>query len=883
MWLIAITIAMMGSALQAQNKIEAPKDFMLTSYQDGFGDKNYVLQAYWSEARGSNVEGYNVYKVVKSNGTSELELHESVQKNDEKFYVRDYKGFSKGDIITLVVKAFKYENRKMIESEESKRQTITIGEYEDTTGYNNFYFEVEFPKRPLVIGETKSFKIKTYNANNCAVKFDFVTSPFVDASAYTYSFNETTNELSITALKTGGVYLEITGTIDCEKKGIFRTIFSSNIIEKPENSDLFFARPIPEVNEVASGHSLVFDYTAFAKNPTCAVRYEVVETDMDIIKSMAELENGGNTNAGGYFDDSYGALYFTSDKALKTEEVPGGQRTGYVVIRAFVDGCDTNLSITTKTKFVLIKQDDQWGENLVTIQVVQEDGTPAKMGQITAFVTDLNYADIRGGFPLYTSALNDNGTAVMQIPADVDFTFFYQNEYYGEWYEDAETIESARFMRFSKNDTASIKMIVDNYKAPVLSKTTGKVTNESGDAVSAYVIFFPEETLFGGVPTDNFNNQPIYATTNWDGSYSADLIENKNYIAAAFRMDDFEAKDVWFYNQVRTPMEAEIISGSIVNENINFTFSSADLKQFSIKGRVAGDKNDSPIVSTISAMKVDGSLFDLFNSFNLTTMTDDNGMFEMQYVKEGKYILFSMPNDRHYLPGYMVDNGLATQEWKKATLADVNGLNNGRYIIIHEKLDKATGAGEVKGIVSGKRGVFGKKDDNLGSMKSMAGVMVVAQDSKGKNHTHATTNSKGEYSLKGLVPGTYTIKTNAMGYTTNISTVTIDYNNNANVIKNITLDGATSVEESEIRVNEVKLFPVPAVNNVNVKFESTVAGNASVRLIDATGATIVTKAISINSGLNQTDFDLSNVANGSYIITIETNERTFNSAFTVAK
>lgn len=880
--LLAIVVTLSGSNLFAQNKLVPPSDFLITNYQDGIADKgNFVVQAIWTDLNLNTVDGYKIYKAVQVNGIDTPELLETVANNNEGVYYKDYRGFSKGEEVTLFIKSFKGKGADYQESEESRRVTTICGEYSDTTTYSNFYFEIEYPKRPLFVGETQKFKVKTYNDENCKINFVLQSSPFIDTLTFKYSFDEINRELSVTALKPGGVYIDVTGTLDCNKYGAFTTIFSTNIIEVPNNTDLFFAKPLPDVIEVASGHSTVFDYRAFAKNASCNIKYQVVETDMNIHKSNEELNNSYVLDKGGYFDDLQGALYFTTDLALVTDEKNDGQKSGYVVVKAFLDGCDTNLAITIRTKYVLVKDNNNGFENLVKVEVVQEDGKPAQ-GQVTAFVTDISYADLKGGFPLYTSLLDQNGIAYFQVPSDVDFTIYYQNAYTGEWFEDATSIENAKFMRFSRSDSASIKMIVDVYKEPIRNEVSGRTTDENGNPISSYVVFFPEELLFGGIPTDPYNQQPIYTATDYNGYYKAELFEDKNYIAAAYRTDDIDGKDVWYYNQVRIPMEAESINGSKKNENIDFKFNTSDLNQSNLKGKVV-NKDGESIQSTLSAIKVDGSIIDLLNSYSLTTMTNENGEFEFTNTKDGKYIIFSMPSDKHYLPGYMVENDLTTQEWRKASIAIANGINPGKYLIVHEKLEKTNGAGEIKGTVSGKRSIFSKKDNQIESMKAMSGVAIVAKDSRGKAYTHGMTNSKGEYNLKGLVPGTYTIETNAIGYNTNLTQVVIDYNYKASIVNNVVLDNVASVAESEVTLNNLDLFPLPAANNLTVRFESKTSGNGRINIFDLNGKLVEFKSINLTAGQNQIDYNISSFSNGSYLIEIESPNSKVNSSFSISK
>ncbi len=72
-------------------------------------------------------------------------------------------------------------------------------------------------------------------------------------------------------------------------------------------------------------------------------------------------------------------------------------------------------------------------------------------------------------------------------------------------------------------------------------------------------------------------------------------------------------------------------------------------------------------------------------------------------------------------------------------------------------------------------------------------------------------------------------------------------------------------------VKEVRSFPNPAVNSVNVEFNAQVAGPATVTLIDPAGNTVLRQNLNTVVGPNTTNLSLSAASSGTYFVRIELN------------
>ena len=79
-----------------------------------------------------------------------------------------------------------------------------------------------------------------------------------------------------------------------------------------------------------------------------------------------------------------------------------------------------------------------------------------------------------------------------------------------------------------------------------------------------------------------------------------------------------------------------------------------------------------------------------------------------------------------------------------------------------------------------------------------------------------------------------------------------------------------TLEEATSEVNELMLFPNPTNGEVNVIFNSSVTEEASVRIFDMVGKTVLTQNVALNQDNNKFSFDLSNMTKGIYFVELNT-------------
>ena len=86
----------------------------------------------------------------------------------------------------------------------------------------------------------------------------------------------------------------------------------------------------------------------------------------------------------------------------------------------------------------------------------------------------------------------------------------------------------------------------------------------------------------------------------------------------------------------------------------------------------------------------------------------------------------------------------------------------------------------------------------------------------------------------------------------------------------------SSVESKYI--NDLRIYPLPAKDIINIAFEAN-ASNAIVQIVDVNGKIIFSQNQLLNDGNNQLSFDISNLAEGFYYITINANSTQLSQRF----
>lgn len=85
----------------------------------------------------------------------------------------------------------------------------------------------------------------------------------------------------------------------------------------------------------------------------------------------------------------------------------------------------------------------------------------------------------------------------------------------------------------------------------------------------------------------------------------------------------------------------------------------------------------------------------------------------------------------------------------------------------------------------------------------------------------------------------------------------------------------SSVEQSQLSIQDFQVLPNPATDHISVHFSSTQSQNISLRLMNELGQQLYKENLLSFSGLFEKDITLNKTTDGIYIIQIITPEKTF--------
>jgi hypothetical protein len=129
-----------------------------------------------------------------------------------------------------------------------------------------------------------------------------------------------------------------------------------------------------------------------------------------------------------------------------------------------------------------------------------------------------------------------------------------------------------------------------------------------------------------------------------------------------------------------------------------------------------------------------------------------------------------------------------------------------------------------------------------------AGVGIIGQGANSVQLDYST-----------VAPGNYTIvctPSNACG------------NSNNRTIA-VTVAAARMAKQDVKSIMEAIAYPNPAINQLNVKFNSMDAGNYSIRLVDLSGRLVINNNGAASKGANLINLDLNGLAKGVYMLHVE--------------
>jgi hypothetical protein len=250
-----------------------------------------------------------------------------------------------------------------------------------------------------------------------------------------------------------------------------------------------------------------------------------------------------------------------------------------------------------------------------------------------------------------------------------------------------------------------------------------------------------------------------------------------------------------------------------------------------------------------------------------TVRTNANGYYTFNGVANGSYLVQAMadsstPGFRMYLPTYFGN----TTWWFSSTQVNVCPARQNINIRLAKMPSRPTRPYVVRGhIYMGSRKV-----------NSLAGYLVYLVNSNNEVVASAESDMNGEYSLSNIDAGSYSVTMDVPGLTpahVNVVVGTTTPNiSGVDFVINSTYILASVNQVSNKEIISAQIYPNPAHDLVNVRFEVIQPTDVTIQILDVQGKSIQSQTLFQQFGVVQTQFNLNQITNGLYFVKIITKD-----------
>ncbi len=296
-----------------------------------------------------------------------------------------------------------------------------------------------------------------------------------------------------------------------------------------------------------------------------------------------------------------------------------------------------------------------------------------------------------------------------------------------------------------------------------------------------------------------------------------------------------------FFNNESNLLSADIIAVNSDTTNINFALPPLPPV---VLGQISGTIMDSTSGAGVAARII--AFRDVWNYRDTLKMhvagayfadADSTGAYTLASLPPGYYKILAIPLGS-YVPSFYSITG-PTIKWKEASAVPVDGNStSGVNIYVMPTPSSAAGYTWINGqVISGT------------TSAGVSGALVYAFDSNGNLAGFGITNRDGAYTISGIAPGTYTVSTDVVGFTstsTETSSPTYDASGNpvpstSNMI--VTPDVPTAVYQKAVQPVNYALdqnYPNPFNPTTQIAFSIPQSMHVTVTIFNILGQRIAT-------------------------------------------
>jgi hypothetical protein len=319
--------------------------------------------------------------------------------------------------------------------------------------------------------------------------------------------------------------------------------------------------------------------------------------------------------------------------------------------------------------------------------------------------------------------------------------------------------------------------------------------------------------------------------------------------------------------------QSDLLSANLLvlqhdSAGINFTLASfPKVSLGAITGSVLDSAQGIGVPSRIIAYRDRWTSTDIFNCFRSYVVdTDSLGAFTVDSLLPGSYFVFAVPLGNYSPAFYSTDT--ASTKWKKAAKVIISGNTvNGINIYVHKIPSSTNGYSSISGNIR----------FSSGSASTMAGALVYANQNAVVSG-YAITNEKGNYSIEGLAPGTYTVTVDKLGYTETASkSTTVSYSTSGNPVNanvDLSIDEATGVTQtSTLQPTKFMLeqnFPNPFNPSTTINYALNQSSIVTLKVYNLLGQEVRTLVNGFqNAGSYHTTFNAQGLSSGIYFYRLQ--------------
>lgn len=574
----------------------------------------------------------------------------------------------------------------------------------------------------------------------------------------------------------------------------------------------------------------------------------------------------------------------TEDTTLFTAiaEVPaqqGGRNTYTYLVRELEPGTYTfyitarnasGSSIRTPIKVVVIKEGNNNGNDkercAVLFGTVKGEGngalTPVAKGTVTAW--QLN-DDSTSTHVFRTEIVR--GTYELRVPAGtyrlkVDGPFIEST-----WYTQNDVTVACQ----TENEA---NFVVEFLPEPEMVTVTGRVYDAGTlDGIENALVVFETRK-------NRENNEREYkrvvAETNASGEYSIKIPTTYTFVASAVARTPNAREDLyyreWYYNNTHDASQAASIVASGPIDSMDFAMDLKPVYTGGFGGTMKSALTNNGVPGMVVAYMVE-AVHDSSNAEKkyraASVETDGEGNYSFSGLEPGSYIVFGMPADRPYAPGWYVQGEPAAHSWLDATRISVDDVMiTLQHDILLDTVRGTVGRGGMRGWVKHRGGSIIKGEGSVQADVALAGALVSAFDANNTLVGADITLDNGSFELANLPLGTSTIVIDRVGFQP--ATITAEITVDQTMVEgSATLTPiVTSVDEEAPRAgSSVQIYPNPASSQVTISCAGA-TGMATVQVLSVSGSLLSSTVVPVQQGTSTVELNLESLPTGLVVIRV---------------